>query len=43
VLGHFDAPDHVPPHYDWIATGTGFSRGDFDILWGRVLRFVMET
>ena len=27
VIGHFNQPSHVPPHYDWLASGSGFDRG----------------
>jgi hypothetical protein len=40
VLGHFDHPDHVPPHFDWLATGTGFDRLGFLDLWDAVARQV---
>ena len=33
VIGHFDDPEHDPPHYDWISSGSGFSRNDFERLW----------
>lgn len=40
VIGHFGDPAHVPPHFDWLATGTGFGRADFEALWTHVARFV---
>jgi len=33
VIGHFDHPTHVPPHFDWLASGTGFTLRDFEQLW----------
>jgi hypothetical protein len=36
VLGHFHQPTHVPPHLDWLASGTGFDRARFTALWRRV-------
>ncbi|HYQ80679.1 MAG TPA: hypothetical protein VEP68_04210, partial [Anaeromyxobacteraceae bacterium] len=36
VLGHFHGPTHVPPHLDWVASGTGFERPRFLALWRRV-------
>jgi len=36
VIGHFDDPDHAPPHFDWITSGTGFRRPQFEALWGSV-------
>jgi triacylglycerol lipase len=40
VIGHFDHPTHVPPHFDWLTSGTGFERADFDALWDDVAAFV---
>jgi hypothetical protein len=39
VIGHFDDARGDPPHYDWLTTGTGFSRKHFESVWGRVLDF----
>jgi hypothetical protein len=36
VLGHFHHPTHVPPHFDWLASGTGFTRPQFEQLWRKV-------
>jgi triacylglycerol lipase len=41
VIGHFDDPAHDPPHFDWLATGTGFDRPAFDALWSAVARWVI--
>jgi hypothetical protein len=35
VIGHFHHPTHVPPHFDWLASGTGFTRPEFEELWGK--------
>lgn len=40
VIGHFDAPDHQPPHTDWIHTGSKFDRPQFEAMWTSVARFV---
>ena len=40
VVGHFDDPAHHPPHFDWLATGTGFGRADFEAVWTDVARYV---
>ncbi len=37
VLGHFHLPRHVPPHFDWLASGTGFDRPRFEALWRSAL------
>jgi hypothetical protein len=42
VIGHFDDARSDPPHYDWLTTGTGFSRAQFESVWGRVLDFLLE-
>lgn len=42
VIGHFDDPAHQPPHHDWVATGSGFTRAHFEDLWTSVARFVAE-
>jgi len=39
VIGHFRDPSHAPPHYDWLATGSGFTRAQFESLWRDVLVF----
>jgi len=40
VIGHFDDPDHDPPHYDWISSGSGFKRNDFEKLWAGVADWI---
>ena len=40
VLGHFRASEPGAPHVDWLATGSGFDRRQFDALWRDVARFV---
>ena len=40
VIGHFDHPTHVPPHFDWVASGTGFTRARFEAVWRDVATFV---
>jgi hypothetical protein len=40
VIGHFDHPTHVPPHFDWVASGTGFTRTRFEAVWRDVAAFV---
>lgn len=43
VIGHFDDAHSEPPHVDWLLTGTGFSRTQFDALWNSVAGFVIDT
>ena len=40
VVGHFADPRHDPPHYDWLASGSGFRRSEFERLWAAVFEFV---
>jgi triacylglycerol lipase len=40
VIGYFDDRDHDPPHMDWVMTGCGFRRADFERLWTDVARFM---
>jgi hypothetical protein len=40
LLGHFHAPLHVPPHFDWMASGSGFTREHFEALWEDVAAFL---
>lgn len=40
VLGHFHGPTHVPPHFDWVASGSGFDRRRFTGLWEDVAEFL---
>ncbi len=42
VIGHFEGSEHDPPHYDWLASGTGFRRRDFERLWSRVTDFLLD-
>ncbi len=42
VLGHFHEPTRVPPHLDWVASGTGFDRPRFVQLWRRVAVWALE-
>ncbi len=43
VLGHFHRPRHIPPHFDWVASGTGFDREHFEAVWKAVARFIGES
>jgi hypothetical protein len=43
VIGHFAGPDHTPPHYDWLTSGSGFDRNDFERLWRDVTRFIVRS
>jgi hypothetical protein len=43
VLGHFDHPKHIPPHFDWLASGTGFTRAQFEELWRSVALYAASS
>ncbi len=40
VLGHFHAPTAVPPHFDWVASGSRFDRRAFEALWEDVVAYL---
>jgi triacylglycerol lipase len=40
VIGHFHRPTHVPRHFDWVASGTGFDRPQFESLWRKVATYL---
>ncbi len=40
VIGHFRGPDQTPPHYDWLTTGSGFDRAQFEAVWSKVVAFI---
>jgi triacylglycerol lipase len=42
VIGHFRHPMHVPPHFDWLTSGAGYTRKQFLELWEAVARFVFQ-
>ena len=41
VVGHFSDRKHAPPHIDWLSTGAGFSRTDFESLWTAVASYLL--
>jgi triacylglycerol lipase len=43
VIGHFHGPTHVPRHFDWVASGTGFDRPHFEALWRKVATYVADS
>ncbi|MCB9678946.1 MAG: hypothetical protein H6737_27845 [Alphaproteobacteria bacterium] len=43
VIGHFSGDDAVPPHYDWIRTGTGYRRAAFEATWDAVFAFLLQN
>jgi hypothetical protein len=43
VIGHFKDPHHVPPHLDWLASGSGFNRAEFEAVWSDVARWLAAT
>jgi len=43
VIGHFADATHVPPHFDWLASGSEFDRTRFEAVWRNVARFLTAT
>jgi triacylglycerol lipase len=43
VIGHFDDPGHQPPHVDWLISGSGFRRPQFEALWRDVAHFIVDA
>ena len=42
VCGHFDDPEHVPPHIDWLVSGSRFRRPQFEAVWQDVAEFILD-
>jgi len=40
VIGHFHRPTHVPPHFDWLSSGSGFDRPQFEQVWREIAAFL---
>ncbi|WP_243337028.1 esterase/lipase family protein [Anaeromyxobacter soli] len=40
VIGHFHHPTRVPPHFDWLTSGSGFDRPQFEHVWREVAAYV---
>ena len=40
AIGHFEERSRTPPHFDWLCSGTGFRRPDFEAVWRRVVEFI---
>jgi len=41
ILGHYPDPHAIPPRYDWLTSGSGFRRPQFEQAWGAVARFIV--
>ena len=41
TIGHFDDEHQTPPHVDWLLSGSGFKRADFEGLWNAVVGFIL--
>ncbi|MGQ0505372.1 MAG: esterase/lipase family protein, partial [Myxococcaceae bacterium] len=41
VLGHYDGPNETPQHVDWLVSGSGFTRQQFEAVWTKVLQAVL--
>ncbi|GEN05654.1 hypothetical protein SAMN05443572_101798 [Myxococcus fulvus] len=42
AIGHFDQPAHQPPHVDWLISGSGFRRPQFEATWKSITDFIFE-
>jgi hypothetical protein len=42
TIGHFHHPSHVPPHFDWLTSGSSFTRKQFLSLWEDVARHLLQ-
>lgn len=42
IIGHFHQPKHVPPHFDWMASGAGFDRAQFERVWREVAKYLAQ-
>jgi hypothetical protein len=43
VLGHFEDTNATPPHVDWLNSGSGFDRPQFEAIWTNIARFVARA
>lgn len=43
IVGHFRDPQNAPPHIDWLASGSGFRRPQFENVWFKVCEFIADT
>ncbi len=43
VVGHYGDATHVPPHIDWITTGTGCDTARFEALWSAVVEWMLAA
>ena len=43
VIGHFGDKMVVPPHFDWLVTGSGFDHTRFEIAWTAVADYLTAT
>ena len=42
AIGHFDDPAAQPPHFDWLTSGSGFDRRQFENVWTAVAGFLWD-
>lgn len=43
ILGHYPDPHAQPPRYDWLTSGSGFRRPQFEQAWQQVGAFILAT
>ena len=42
LVGFFSDPHGDPPHYDWLASASGFDRRRFEAMWNDIAHFVLD-
>ena len=42
LVGYFSDPTGDPPHFDWLASASGFNRARFEALWADIAHFILE-
>ncbi len=42
LIGHFNDTEHDPPHYDWLMSGSGFKRREFEGLWASIADWIVH-
>ncbi len=41
IIGHFSGENLDPPHVDWLSSGSGFTKMDFETTWNKILQFCL--
>ncbi len=43
VVGYFSDPTGDPPHFDWLASASGFNRERFEAMWADIASFIIRA